>query len=68
MTASEIIDLLGGTSQLAETLGVQPSTVSNWRVRQVIPGEYWREMVAQAKRKQIKAVTFDALAGLYDHY
>lgn len=31
MTDSEIIDLLGGTSVVAEMLGIKPPSVSEWR-------------------------------------
>jgi hypothetical protein len=50
LTASQIIDLLGGTVAVAEGIGAPPSTVSSWKVNG-IPD--WRkaalEMLAARK-------------------
>jgi DNA-binding transcriptional regulator YdaS (Cro superfamily) len=42
-TANHIIDLLGGTSAVANALGVTPSVVHSWRKSNSIPR--WRHAV-----------------------
>ena len=47
MTASQIVDLCGGTSALATTLQLTPSTVSSWREVNFIP-RWWKAGVIEA--------------------
>jgi hypothetical protein len=51
MTHSEIIDALGGTTQVAKGLGIEPRVVSNWRKRGISKaGLYMIEKFARRKR------------------
>jgi len=36
-TVSDLVDALGGTKKVAESLGVGPSAVSNWRAANELP-------------------------------
>lgn len=35
MTHAEIIEALGGTTRLADALGLSPQVVTNWKSRQI---------------------------------
>ncbi|MXS81553.1 hypothetical protein ABD07_00290 [Nitrosomonas oligotropha] len=39
MTAEEIIESLGGTSIVAEILGIKPPSVSEWKTKNEIPDD-----------------------------
>ena len=57
MTASEIIDNIGGTGKVAELCGVDPSTVSCWRNRGIPRGHrlYLRKIRPAAFGGDVKA-------------
>ena len=44
-TVSDIIKELGGTTFVARSLDLAPSTVSAWRSRKHIPIAYWNRLV-----------------------
>lgn len=46
LTASDIIDRLGGTSTVAAALDVTPSVVSSWRSSKGHVPHWWREALA----------------------
>lgn len=48
----------------AEDIGVKAGTAQQWRVRDRIPGEYWHHIVAKAKARAIRGVTFEVLEAL----
>ncbi len=50
MTADQIIDGCGGTSALATTLALTPSTVSSWREVNFIP-RWWHGPVLKAAKR-----------------
>jgi len=51
-TVHEIIDGCGGTTALAASLELTPSTVSSWRSANFIP-RWWQERILRtAKRKK----------------
>jgi DNA-binding transcriptional regulator YdaS (Cro superfamily) len=58
---ADIIDKLGGTTKVAEGLGINPPVVSNWRERG-IPPKRWPAILGLAKRNKVKGVTLDRLA------
>ena len=64
LTPSSVIDLLGGTSAVADDLSLADSTVSCWRERG-IPAHRWPALVAAARQKRVKEITFEALARTY---
>ncbi|WP_410052708.1 carph-isopro domain-containing protein [Bradyrhizobium sp. SZCCHNRI1073] len=65
LTADEIIELLGGTSTVAEALGQATSTVSGWKSRPGgIPAPHWAALVKLAAAQGCKKVTLEALAEL----
>ena len=59
LTADQIIDALGSTSNVASELGLTPSTVSTWRGVNFIPT--WRQpaVLALAKRKKYALTAAD---------
>jgi hypothetical protein len=65
MTVDSLIELLGGTAIVSRALGAEQSTVSNWRARGKIPGEYWSEIEALARKLRVKGVTAQALTILH---
>jgi hypothetical protein len=65
MSVAEIIDDLGGTTAVAEAVGVAAPVVSNWRARDRIPADRWAALVELAKDKgKGKAISFEKLAAL----
>jgi len=64
-TISDILGLWPSRSELAADLAEKYVTVSAWGARNSIPADRWMEMVASAKRRGIKGVTFDVLARLH---
>lgn len=51
MTDSEIIDRLGGTTEVAAALGMDPRVVSNWRTRGIsAAGRYQVQALAMRRR------------------
>jgi hypothetical protein len=60
MTASEIIQALGGRLSVAEITGAKPNAVTQWR-KAGIPPFYWHKLVGAAAEKQIQGVTFETL-------
>jgi DNA-binding transcriptional regulator YiaG len=64
MTVSGIVSKLR-TGELAADLGVDPSTVSKWKDRESIPGEYWLGIVRFAEQRGISGITLEALASLH---
>jgi hypothetical protein len=60
MNTSDIIDRLGGPSQVALILKVTPQAVSGWR-RDGIPPFHWQAVVDHAREKKIDGITWDAV-------
>lgn len=58
-----IIDALGGTGAVAETLSQSDSTVSGWKTRG-IPAPHWSAVVALATLARRPEITFEVLATL----
>lgn len=63
MSVAEIIDDLGGTTAVAEAVGVAAPVVSNWRARDRIPADRWAALVDLA-RSRGKSITFETFAEL----
>lgn len=55
-SAGEVIDALGGATQMAARLNQKPNTVGNWRLRGKIPPEHFLA-VSEALRASGKAVS-----------
>ena len=64
MTVSGIVGKLR-TGELAAELGVDPSTVSKWKDRGSIPGEYWLRIVRFAEQRGVNEITLETLASLH---
>jgi hypothetical protein len=69
---AEIIELLGGSTAIAEYLSnrapnqhVERQTVSNWKLRGSIPGEYWYEIVEMSRSKRVPGINYNFLARLH---
>jgi hypothetical protein len=60
-TASDLIDLFGGSSELARRINVPIPTVGAWKFRGSIPPEHFPQLVALAKELRIRGVTYEAL-------
>jgi hypothetical protein len=65
MTINDLVQELGGTTDLAHALGVELSTVSNWRKRARIPAEHWARIVSYAATVEKIDVTFELLARMH---
>lgn len=59
-----LIDSLGGTSVVAEALGVKLPRVSNWRTRGV-PADRWPALIRLAGKRRVAGVTFDKLEKMH---
>lgn len=64
MTVSELVGKLK-TGELAAELGVAPSTVSKWKDRGAVPGEYWFALVRFAEHRGVSGITLEALASVH---
>jgi hypothetical protein len=60
MVHAEIIRKLGGATEIGRAIGVKPNTVQYWRVRNRIPPEFWRHLIAMPAAAEA-GVTTDAL-------
>ena len=54
MTASDIIDKLGGTTATARLFGVLPSAVSNWRADGKFPARLHYRLHLEAEQRGIE--------------
>lgn len=64
-STEEIINALGGTNSVAETLELAPSTVSGWKTRPGgIPSPHWASVVRLAADRGRDDVTLELLADL----
>lgn len=63
MSVEKLIEDLGGTGAVAAGIGAELNTVSNWRTRG-IPAGRWLAIVALAKKRGVRGVTFERLASL----
>jgi hypothetical protein len=61
MDATEIIDRLGGVTEVATALGANPNTVTYWCRRGSIPSIWWVDLV-QVARTKCAPVTLEVLA------
>jgi hypothetical protein len=52
----KLIDALGGTQAVAETLSLEPRTVQMWKFRKRIPRTRWPELI-----EKYPQLTLDAL-------
>ncbi len=57
--ADDVIDVLGGTFELARLFGANPRAVSNWRRRGLPPETYWQ------LKKALNDMGFDAPRALW---
>ena len=53
-TASDIIDLFGGTGAIAELLGANKSAVSMWRTRDGVPGKWHLPLLRLARERGVE--------------
>ena len=58
-TANQLIDALGGTSAVANALGLTPSVVSSWRKAGTIPEWRHGDIIAAAKKRGIAVAATD---------
>lgn len=61
---TEVIKKLGGPAAVAAMLGRPYTTVHSWQHRKVIPPSAWAELVAVAREKRVRGLTFEALAAM----
>ncbi len=65
MTPATLIDALGGTSAVADGLGLKAPVVSNWKARGKIPAEMWSEIAQIATERGLNGMTLEALATMH---
>ncbi len=58
---TEVIDELGGTEKLASALNKKYPTVAAWKQRDSIPGEFWADVAALPKAREV-GLTVEGLA------
>ncbi len=54
LTASELIDLLGGNKAVADRFGVKSSAVSNWRASNRFPPRLHYQLLRWCKERNIR--------------
>lgn len=54
ITPGLLIDILGGTAEVARGLGVTAAVVSNWRKRDGVPPQYFLEFRDLMKAKRVR--------------
>ncbi|MGB6535357.1 MAG: hypothetical protein WBF58_05275 [Xanthobacteraceae bacterium] len=64
-TVAGLFEVMGGTTSVARHLGVRPSTASEIKRRGRIPSEYWRQLIAAARRSGHLEITADLLVDLH---
>jgi hypothetical protein len=72
-SVSDVIDALGGpvavamylSDKVAAQFRVERQTVSNWKLRESIPGEYWFEIVLMARSKRVPGINHVLLSKLH---
>lgn len=65
MTPDSVIGALGGTSEVAKALRLDPPVVSNWRSRGKIPADMWSEIVSLAAARGKSGITLQTLATMH---
>lgn len=60
-TPADIITALGGLTIVADHLDTSISTVASWKYRSHIPSRWWEKLIAMARKKRVKGVTFPVL-------
>ena len=63
-TIGELIERFGGAAKMAPEIGQSAATIRQWAARESIPGRYWQEIVDAARQRNVRGVTFAALAEL----
>ena len=63
-TFRSIIKAFGKRADLAIQLGVMPTTVRLWHLRDSIPSDHWPRVVRVARRSGVSGVTLKLLASL----
>lgn len=59
-----LIDLWPSVSAFADDIGIRERHAQVMRFRNSVPPDYWSAMVAAAKRRAIKGITYEGLAKL----
>lgn len=58
-TIPQIIDALGGPTEVARLTGQPVPTVSAWKHRNKIPARHWPSLVSIAREKGVKGITLE---------
>lgn len=58
-TMAEIVDLLGGTSKVADACDCGPSTVTNWKDTNSVPRWRMKALLALAKKLKVDLTEAD---------
>jgi hypothetical protein len=61
MNASDIIEALGGRTEIAALTTAKPNAVTQWR-KAGIPPFYWHVLVRAAEEKKVSGISFETLA------
>lgn len=56
--------MLGGYREVAETLGLVPNTVNQWKCRNRIPPMHWPAIERMARKQGLAITVHDLLRGL----
>lgn len=60
-TVKDMVEALGGSRRVAGALSTTQQAVCNMMARNRMHPRYWRALVADAKRHQVRGINIDAL-------
>lgn len=63
-TAAEVVEVLGGTKQVADLLGVSQQAICNMRTRGSFPPKHWPALIRTAEAKNLPGVTLEFFESL----
>lgn len=64
-TVPDIFHAFGGPGEISKAISVKPSTASEMKRRKSIPVRYWPDLVASAKRRGIRGISYETLVQLH---
>lgn len=64
-TVDDLMRLWPTVAEFARDIGIKPTHAQTMRVRGSIPVEYWPNILAAAKTRNLRGVTADALMTLH---
>lgn len=57
----EVVDLLGGVTEISRFTQIPIGTISSWKTRGGIHSRYWKKLIEMARHKRVKGINAVAL-------